>query len=274
MFKKIVSALLIFLFILNFSPSALAQTMEQPTDQSLDGGTPQNTSPINSQAIRSNTACVAVGTPVEEKPAICTQPTSSFGIPGTFTFYCQGNPQWDKKGDSCSIGQVGCGPTSLAMIFTYFGDTINPEAMFNTYRNNNPALLNCSSGSFPGLVNNWIAQQPGYEVGPNIGNGALNATEAKKYISAGWLILASSDTFKGQRGSRFSHIFVVQDVDPASGTFLLRDPENCSYATGEEYQNNILQPINGDKVSTWKYAYPVRKINALPQPARVNQNEF
>lgn len=265
---KILSTIILSLLVINFSALALAQTTEQPADQPIDGGTPQITLPSNSQTIKSNTACVAVGSPSEEKPAICNETTSTSiltygrGQPGNFTFYCQGNPQWDQKGNNCSIGQIGCGPTSLAMIFSYFGDTITPDLMYKTYVENN--MINCGVGSIPGLVNSWVAKQPGYEVGPDIGAGVLNATEAKKYIDAGWIILASSDNFIGQKGNPIGHIFVVQDVDPAAGTFVLRDPENCNYGTGEEFTKNIIQPILGGKVPSWKYAYPIRKKTNTP----------
>jgi beta-lactamase class A len=251
---------------LAYNPSSQPTTL--PPGSSSSGSIPGAQSTITTRA------CVKIGNPTESKPSICSETSTSFrqGQQGNFTFYCQGNPQWDRKGDSCSMGQIGCGPTSLAMIFSYFGDIVDPARMYQTYVDNK--MINCDVGSYPGLVNAWVAKQPGYEVGPDIGSGTLNAVEAKKFIDAGWLILASSDNFIGQKGKPIGHIFVVQDVDPAAGTFILRDPENCSYSSGEEFTDKMVQPITGGKVPSWKYAYPIRKQAALPVSTGVNQDAF
>lgn len=283
-FKIIITGLALF-FILTSYFEVGAQGQEQPAAQPLEGGQPQTaaqgttgvptaqTQGTISNTVKSNMLCVKVGTPSEDQPQICKQAAFGAGIPGNFTYYCQGDPQWDEKGNKCSIGQVGCGPTSMAMIFSYFGDIVDPKTMTDTYFSNN--LMNCGVGSIPANVNAWVNKQPGYVVGPNIGQGILNATEAKKYINDGWLILGSSDQFTGQTGSVFGHIFVVQDVDPAASTFVMRDPENCSYGNGQENPANIVQPIKSSKIPSWAYAYPIRKETTLPQPIPGgNQNDF
>ncbi len=214
-----------------------------------------------------SSSCTKVGNPLGESPCLTqstgTTPTTNLGTGerGNFVYYCQGDSKW--QGNSCNLGQVGCGPTSLAMIFTYFGNTITPADMLNNYTSN--SLISCSEGSYPDRVVGWIRQQ-GYEVGPNIGQGILDAKLAKEYIDKGYLILGSSHEFVGQTGSQFSHIFVVQDVDPGSGTFIMRDPENCKYGSGEELVKNNIQPIKSTKIKSWAYAYPIIKpINFRPK---------
>lgn len=267
---------IVFAQVPDTSLSNPSETLQVPTEAAPSNSQTQQPISFTSQrTTKSNASCVRIGNPSSDKPSICSN--TGFGVTGSapagnFTFYCQGNPQWDQKGNACSIGQIGCGPTSLAMIFSYFGDTVTPDQMYKTYEANR--MISCDLGSFPGAVNAWVAKQPGYEVGPDIGSGVLNATEAKKFIDAGWIILASSDNFIGQRGKPIGHIFIVQDVDPAAQTFTLRDPENCSYSTGEEFTQNINQPILGGKVPSWKYAYPIRKNATAPQPQGVNQNAF
>lgn len=265
-YSKIFLVILALSFFLIDCYHVNAQGQEQPAVQ------PAPIQSSISNTVKSNMLCVKVGTPSQEQPQICKQASFGSGIAGNFTYYCQGNPQWDEKGNKCSIGQVGCGPTSMAMIFSYFGDIVDPKAMSDTYFGNN--LMNCSVGSIPGNVNAWVSKQPGYVVGPNIGAGILNAAEAKKYIDTGWLILGSSNQFTGQTGSVFGHIFVVQDVDPAAGTFVMRDPENCSYGNGQEIQANIVQPIKSSKIPSWAYAYPIKKESTQAQPTGVNQNAF
>jgi hypothetical protein len=87
----------------------------------------------------------------------------------------------------------------------------------------------------------------------------MDATAAKTYIDKGYLILGSSHAFKGQSGARFSHVFVVQNVDPQTDTFIMRDPENCAYGPGTEMSQNNVQPIKSDKIPSWAYAYPIKK---------------
>ena len=202
--------------------------------------------------------CTAIGNATGPNP--CPASASANGnftaAAGSLTYFCQGDPKWDDK-SACGTGQVGCGPTSVAMILSFFGESVTPGQTFSDYKNS--ALLSCADGSYPEKVNVWLKQR-GYTIGPNLASGtSFDKNEAKKYIDQGYLILGSSQNFKGQRGKRFSHIFVVQDVDPASGTILIRDPENCNYSTGVEFDANKIQPIIGDKIPSWYYAYPIKK---------------
>lgn len=225
-----------------------------------------------SGSAKSNKACVKVGNPTIPNPCLATVGATSFGNgpSGNFTYYCQGDPKWDEKGNACSIGQVGCGPTSVAMIMSYFGDLIDPAGMFQLYKQN--GLLSCNDGSYPALVNIWLKKQE-YLVGPNlVVDGVLDPVAAKTYINRGYLILGSSQVFKGQRGVRFPHIFVVQDVDPATRIMVMRDPENCSYATGQEISNNKYQQIISDKIPNWAYAYPIQRERVKKGADEILQN--
>lgn len=205
--------------------------------------------------VNSNKFCTKVGNPTEPNPCPVSGPT------GPFPYYCQGDSKWD-NGGGCGMGQIGCGPTSTAMIFSYYGDTKTPKDMYDEFVNGE--LINCVVGtSLQGMLQGktWFKER-GYEVGPDIGAGGLNATEAKKYIDEGWLLFGSTDAYKG---TDISHIFVIQDINPTAGTFTIRDPANCDYGPGTERAANIEQPIRGGSfIPSWKYAYPVRKIGYTP----------
>ncbi len=226
-------------------PSSTSPTTGSPSSGGQSGGAAKGT------------FCTKVGTPADPNPC----GVSSGGPTGPFPYYCQGDSKWD-NGGGCGMGQIGCGPTSTAMIFSYFGDTKTPKDMYDEFVNEK--LINCAVGSsLPGMLQGktWFTQR-GYEVGPDIGAGGLNAKEAKKYIDEGWLLFGSTDAYKG---TNISHIFVIQDVNPTAGTFTLRDPANCDYGPGTERAANIEQPIRGSSfVPSWKYAYPVRKIGFTP----------
>ncbi len=206
--------------------------------------------------IKSNYACTKVGTPKEDMPAICkNQALPQFGEAGNFTYYCQGDDRWQKF--ACSVGKVGCGATSAAMITTYFGQTLTPADVFGDFLNS--GALTCGDGIYPDRVLNWFRNN-GYEVGPSVvAGGTLDAVAAKNYIDKGYLILGSSHNFRGQSGATFSHVFVVQNVDPQTDTFIMRDPENCAYGPGTELAQNNVQPIKSDKIPSWAYAYPIKK---------------
>lgn len=208
----------------------------------------------SSGQVQSNYACTKVGTPTEEMPAICkNQPAN--GTPGNFVHYCQGDSRW--QGQACDMGQVGCGPTSAAMITTFFGQTQTPDQVFKTFLNS--GALTCSAGINPDRVLSWFKEND-YEVGPNVvGGSEMDAVAAKTYIDKGYIIMGSSHHFRGQTGSVFSHVFVVQDVDPATNTFIMRDPENCSYGPGTELTQNNIQPIISSKIPDWAYAYPIKR---------------
>ncbi len=251
----------------DISGSANCDNNWLPTDFICDPSKqPPQTTPISSGKssgqIQSNYACTKVGTPIEEMPPVCkNQP--ALGAAGNLTYYCQGDSKWGDPKYACGVGQVGCGPTSIAMIFSFFGDNRTPLEVFETYKTNN--LLSCGSGSFPSAVNSWLKTQ-GYEVGPDLGSsGELDAVAAKTYLDKGYLILGSSNSFKGQTGSTFGHIFVVQNVDPNTNTFIMRDPENCNYGPGTELTQNNVQPIISSKIPNWAYAYPIKRMASTNQ---------
>lgn len=238
----------------NWMPSDF---MCDPSKQPTNVPQAQPAGGFASGEIKSNYACTKVGTPKEEMPAVCKNQTSpQFGEAGNFTYYCQGDSRWDKF-PACSVGQVGCGATSAAMITTYFGQALTPADVFGTFLDT--GALTCGDGIYPDRVIAWFKSN-GYEVGPSVvAGGLMDATAAKTYIDKGYLILGSSHAFKGQSGARFSHVFVVQNVDPQTDTFIMRDPENCAYGPGTEMSQNNVQPIKSDKIPSWAYAYPIKK---------------
>lgn len=188
--------------------------------------------------------------------------SAGFSSLSGFAYYCQGDPRWDNK-SSCGIGQIGCGPTSLAMVFTSFGKTITPPQMYQVFAG--MGRINCSAGSYMETILNdrtWMASQ-GFEVGPNItANSNLDLNKAKKYLGGDYLIVGSSQTFPSYKtpGATFPHIFVIDGVDITNKTFSNRDPANCDYNSGAEVTSRVVRPANGAGGLNWAYAYPIKRI--------------
>ncbi|QQG44518.1 MAG: C39 family peptidase [Candidatus Roizmanbacteria bacterium] len=176
-----------------------------------------------------------------------------------FVFYCQGNTMWKSI---CNLGAAGCAPTSLSMILSTFGIGLSPPQVdlifqqngWRTCGDNASYLLNALSSSwFEGL---------GMHVGQNLAfNGILDLKQAKNYLDQGYLIIASSKDFPCASCStprRIDHAFTVDNVDIDSSSVSIRDPNNCSYADGnDEKPENIIKSVSA---FTWFYAFPIKKI--------------
>lgn len=227
----------------------------------------------------SNMLCVKVGEPTTDKPAICSQPATNsqsgtgstdFGPPiagaeptlepcgknasgqdimcykPAYVFYCQGDPRWanvpdpgDTKG--CFMSGAGCGPTTMAMIFSAYGDTITPLDMDQKiFRGSYRACGNTGSAMQTAVQNLLPAR--GYEYEPL--SAPLNLSQAQEYLNAGYLII----------GSTTNHIFAIDGVNVGDKTLRLRDPARC------ENKDGVIRPAsapwNGEALY---YAYAVRK---------------
>lgn len=183
-----------------------------------------------------------------------------------FVFYCQGNTSWQ---NTCSLGEAGCGPSSMAMVLGTFGINMTPPQADATFQSNKWRSCNNSDSLMTTAINsNWF-KDLGFEVGSNISTyipekskNILNMTQAKDFIDKGYLIIGSSDKFPivnaQTKGAELGHIFVVDNVDTSANTVDIRDPNNCSYSDGDdEIQANRTRKVD---FIDWKYAYPVKKV--------------
>lgn len=265
---------------------ALFNAFEVAAQSATPSNSPTPTASITS--VKTGSVCIKVGTPKEPMPSACASPlsptdTSTATQPetppqpgekppaptGEFVYYCQGDQRWDNKTE-CGMGQAGCGPTSLAMIFSSFGNTITPPEMLAEF--NKRGRFVCASFMVKILEEDrtWLQEQ-GFTVGPNLVDripnknwGPINLDLTEKYIKEGYLIIASSYTFQDvSRGKTLNHIFVLQNADSQSNSIYLRDPQNCNYGPGQEKTDNPnynSRKANGDGGIEWAYAFPVGKI--------------
>jgi len=180
-------------------------------------------------------------------------------------FYCQYDTGWTS---SCDIIHYGCDPTSLAMIFTSFGDTRwtpSYTAMDNNY-------MGCFQGTTEsqtlGAINKMAPL--GYVKGSNLATkNNFNLSLAKEYIDNGYLIHAAANVFYRGGGalnnpvlSNGIHSFVITGVDPIGRTVIILDPTYCTSDTNfvtktMNVQNDILF---NNKGAGWFWAYPIKKV--------------
>ena len=199
-------------------------------------------------------------------------------------FYCQGDPKWGYA-PSCPLAKSGCGPTTLAMIFTTQGHRKTPFEIASTW----PFDTNPYSGAY---IGKWGCQAPSwmsviadsawlrnegftadkipfkgrYLTLPDGDNAyeSLDLEYAKKRIDAGWLIVGSYANFPCSEGDRcltnsVDHTFLIQDVDPKSNTIKVRDPMRCTYS-GVEITNKLIRSVDlNPGKGGWYSTYAVKK---------------
>lgn len=183
-----------------------------------------------------STSCwiTAVGKPTTPKP-VCQSDTG--GSAGNFVYYCQGDPRW---ANTCDIGNAGCGPTSLAMIMSTFGVKLTPPEVDKAFNDNNFRACGFNGSDIYGAIKStWFANN-GFTVaqGNLVIGDKPDLAQMQTYLSQGYLLIVNADGYpcKGcvDKFSPVGHIFVVDQVDVAGKRIHTRDPNNCSFSTGEE----------------------------------------
>jgi hypothetical protein len=179
----------------------------------------------------SNIVATRVGNPAEN---------SACGI--NRVFYSQADPQYQ---NTCDMTGSGCGPTSMAMILSSFGDTITPNQMDQIFREQ--GFRGCGTGSnMQGAIKKLLPERGYTYVAVPINGGQLDLKRAKEYVDNGYLII----------GSTGNHIFVMYDADIANNTVQLMDPARRENANGVTRPNAAPWiPSDGG----WIYAYAVKK---------------
>lgn len=245
---------------------------ENPTNPNLEQQPPTTNFQNFSQSISrvsgpqkastSNTACVKVGDAKEEdKAAACQSSQTDSGFVGpvipqycgedpagqpvmcikpAYVFYCQGDPAW---GGTCSMTSAGCGPATMAMVFSSYGDTITPLEMDRDIFQQRGWRVCGDNPSLMETAIQTLLPENGYEI--RALGAPLNLNRAQEYLNAGYLII----------GSTSGHIFVIDGVDPASQTLRLRDPGRC------ENKDGVIRPASAPWAGQpLTYSYAVKKV--------------
>jgi len=185
----------------------------------------------------SNQVKTRVGNPAED---------ATTGQAGKFTFYCQADPQWNSPNYNCAMKDAGCGPTSMAMVLTYFGNTMNPQEVDQIFGSRKWRTCGNNESLMPAAIQTLLPEK-GYDV--EALSVPLNLTKAKEYIEKGYLII----------GSVSIHIFVIDEVYPERNAFRQRDPITCNAQGWIERKNDAPWVGASGTRFPWYYAFAVRK---------------
>lgn len=198
--------------------------------------------------------------------------------PGNFIFYCQGDPRWQPPAYTCDgvnsyMGSAGCGPTSVAILLASkgginsSGQPINPIDVDTTFQdpaNRWRACDDIGTLSTGFLTSSWLTNlgfsTAPFSVVPQLGTFDVNL--ARQMIDQGYWILGSSPDFPCTNlasGTSCSHIFAIDNVDPATETIHVQDPNNCQYGAAGA-QQGPRQTLAANGAFTWYWAYPIRRL--------------
>ena len=190
-----------------------------------------------------------------------------------FHLYCQ--YAYPKTAtNTCDIYTYGCGPTSLAMILTTFGDTITPVEVGTQYG------MGCTiAGTTPDELTSALNSLKPTYVYQSVGvsNNNLNPSTVETLTSKGFYIIAGACMTGGYRGVT-GHTTVITSVN-TDGTFNDADPTwnsppNHACTTDANINMRILNPTYpGPDLSAgtpcndttygpwggWAWAYAVKK---------------
>lgn len=199
-------------------------------------------------------------------------------------YYCQGDPRWGYA-PSCTLAKSGCVPSTLAMIFSIMGHRKTPLEIasswpFDTNPNTGAYIgkWGCNSASWMSVIadSSWLRNE-GFTADKIPFKGrylrlpdgdyayeSLDLDYAKRRIDAGWLIVGTYANFPCTEGDRcltnsVDHAFLIQDVDPRSGTIKVRDPMRCTYG-GKEITNKLVRSVDlNPGKGGWYSTYAIKR---------------
>jgi hypothetical protein len=140
------------------------------------------------------------------------------------------------------MAYAACGPTSMAMVLTSFGDTILPPDMDQIFNNRGWRVCGDFGSLMPTAISTYLPER-GYTV-KALAQGKPDINSMKQYLDDGYLII----------GSVSDHIFVIDGVNVVDNTDHMRDPARCGDAGVYWTPHNA--PWRGEG---WYYAYAVKK---------------
>ena len=212
-----------------------------------------------------------------------------------FKYYCQYGG-WNGGSPYCDIEGNGCGPTSIAMILSTFGDTkftplYTAEHVLGGQGCGYSTKYSSKGGTWiltdpieRPILNNIRNVNTGYDVAPAITrwNGQLDIGLAKRFIDNGYVLSAGADLYYAshQRLEHSGHAFNIVGVNIAAKTALAYDPTFCGYEPGYETHKRTLDVAHastsncpsyalsrgasastapGNKICKWYWVIPIKK---------------
>ncbi|MDP3954907.1 MAG: C39 family peptidase [bacterium] len=148
-------------------------------------------------------------------------------------FYWQGDPQWNPPlaiYDITRYGTIevaGCGPTTLAMVLTYWGVIKNPVEVWNEVvaRNYMVSGVGMSWGAITNIPSSY---------GLTVQNLGTNWALAESRLNEGSLVIAATNIFGG-------HILIVRNIN---GNNLITSDPAYSNGDGFPYTKQSILLVN------------------------------
>jgi hypothetical protein len=151
-----------------------------------------------------------------------------------------------------------------------FGVDINPLQVDVVFQQNG-WRAGCGAGSddYSAITSSWFTGQ-GFTIGPNLANGGLDLEGMKSYLDQGYIILVNANNYpcKGcvDQFVGVGHYITVDSVDVAGNRIHTRDPNNCSYSTGQENPSlawtdlGVSRESGGGANTTFYGAFPIKRL--------------
>jgi hypothetical protein len=177
--------------------------------------------------------------PVEEPAPIKEEPVRI--MPDNSIHYSQ-NKQW--ANDGIWNSGSGCGPTTMAMVLSRFGEKITPDEVSKIFVKEGIKAPGYTDTYMRGLGMAWLEKTKGYEVIKLSDGGSIDLERAKSLIDQGYLIIASSE-ITPWLNYNIDHIFGIEDISPNLHQMILFDPAR---------QNHLKTKT----LPSFKYVFAVR----------------
>jgi lysophospholipase L1-like esterase len=190
-------------------------------------------------------------------------PAPSSG-PANLVFYCQWSPYSSVGGGSWyshtytdgTVADKGCGPTSMAIIVSSFGNTQHPDVVGDAFTKD--GMMYCDSsgcdgtaywpGSNPTAIKAWLA---GFGLKASDMNleqgGVLNETGVSKILpqqGSSYLLFGEIKNYIADSNPKLhgGHMVVITAINTSNKTITLYNPEYChtgNHAETVSYTANI-----------------------------------
>lgn len=230
----------------------------------ITSGSPQK---IALQASGSNVIAPSVR-PADQVPVVEITPTP------TVPYYNQRSYS-DDYGGCGTVKSAGCGPTSTAMVLSYYNVTADPPTVANAFAGDGyracpkdddgePICASCNGTSWNAFTSSSIITNNNLK-GRKI--EAVNREEILKLLAEGKPLIASMGC---SRFTRFGHFVVLTGLN-SDGSIAVNDPNSTSRnkTTASELWEEVYVSPDGKRDCTQKGNRPALKATWLIEPKGV-----
>lgn len=198
---------------------------------------------------------VVLGTNTEITPEAPQENKVQVKTPDNSIYFNQLDPSY--KNEPCWYGPSGCGPTTIAMVLSRFGESITPPEVARIFSKRGIKACGNTDTFMRYGVADWLRNERGFEVVEISAGGKPNLSDWEDRLNQGYLIVMS-----WQLTQKESHIAFVSAVNKDTGIAEVADPLT---------RNNDPQQI---KNRNFLYALAVRPKTEDTKVEKTPQQQF